>query len=314
MLDGTLGGGLDAHGLTELAGAAGAGKTQLALQCMLQVQLPPSRGGLGGGAVFLHADTPSYMAPMRRLEDLAAAFAERHADLGATTERLMSHIHVMQLNSADALLEVLQDTQWLRTKQVRLIVLDSIAGLYRGQLDGAGTSRANLAADRSRQLMHIAATLQKISDYNDVAVIVTNQITDKPLGEEGFAASSPAEINACLQSNCNGLATMKVPALGLGWSLGVNTRLVLTRRDARDDHVDKGILARVPKGQEQDTYAVMQHNRSHDDLVPYGNLQRQSPNASMGGRRRELHVIFSPRVECRCCRFEVYAHGVFGVC
>lgn len=190
MLDGTLGGGLDAHGLTELAGAAGAGKTQLALQCMLQVQLPPSRGGLGGGAVFLHADTPSYMAPMRRLEDLAAAFAERHADLGATTERLMSHIHVMQLNSADALLEVLQDTQWLRTKQVRwaladlarshatgathqcvtfnpraqvrLIVLDSIAGLYRGQLDGAGTSRANLAADRSRQLMHIAATLQKV--------------------------------------------------------------------------------------------------------------------------------------------------------
>jgi len=118
-LDACLGGGIDTHGMTEIAGAAGSGKTQLALQCMLQVQLPPSRGGLGGGAVFLHADSPSYMAPMKRLEELADAFAIKHASLGATSERLMSHVYVMQLNSSDALWAVLQDTQWLRTKQAR---------------------------------------------------------------------------------------------------------------------------------------------------------------------------------------------------
>jgi hypothetical protein len=117
-LDSCLCGGIDTHGVTEIAGAAGAGKTQMALHCMLQAQLPPSRGGLGGGAVFLHADTPSYVAPMRRLEELAAAFADKHADLGATTDRLMSHIHVMQLNSAEALSSVLHDTSWLQTKQV----------------------------------------------------------------------------------------------------------------------------------------------------------------------------------------------------
>jgi DNA-repair protein XRCC3 len=120
-LDSCLGGGIDTHGVTEIAGAAGAGKTQLALQCMLQVQLPPSRGGLGGGAVFLHADTPSYLVPMRRLEELAGAFAAKHADLGATRERLMSHVYVMQLNSAEALSNVLHDTHWLQTKQVRPI-------------------------------------------------------------------------------------------------------------------------------------------------------------------------------------------------
>jgi len=117
-LDSCLGGGIDTHGVTEIAGAAGAGKTQVALQFMLQVQLPPSRGGLGGGAVFLHADTPSYQVPMRRLEELAAAFAAKHTDIGATRDRLMSHIHVRQLNSADELSSVLHDTHWLRTKQV----------------------------------------------------------------------------------------------------------------------------------------------------------------------------------------------------
>jgi len=49
VLDALLRGGLPLDGITELAGRSSAGKTQLALQLCLAVQLPPRHGGLGAG-------------------------------------------------------------------------------------------------------------------------------------------------------------------------------------------------------------------------------------------------------------------------
>ncbi|KAG5180547.1 hypothetical protein JKP88DRAFT_166483, partial [Tribonema minus] len=47
-LDANLGGGLPLHGLTELVGEAGTGKTQFCLQLLLQAVLPVEHGGVGG--------------------------------------------------------------------------------------------------------------------------------------------------------------------------------------------------------------------------------------------------------------------------
>lgn len=49
VLDGLLRGGLPLDGITELAGHSSTGKTQLALQLCLAVQLPRQHGGLGTG-------------------------------------------------------------------------------------------------------------------------------------------------------------------------------------------------------------------------------------------------------------------------
>lgn len=49
VLDGLLRGGLPLDGITELAGCSSAGKTQLALQLCLAVQLPRRYGGLEAG-------------------------------------------------------------------------------------------------------------------------------------------------------------------------------------------------------------------------------------------------------------------------
>lgn len=51
VLDELLGGGLPLKALTELSGASGSGKTQLALQWCLQVQIPKAMGGLEGGEI-----------------------------------------------------------------------------------------------------------------------------------------------------------------------------------------------------------------------------------------------------------------------
>lgn len=47
-LDALLGGGVPCRALTELCGESSSGKTQLALQLCLRVQLPVAMGGLAG--------------------------------------------------------------------------------------------------------------------------------------------------------------------------------------------------------------------------------------------------------------------------
>ena len=49
--------------VTELVGPAGSGKTQLCHQLAVMVQLPPSRGGLGAGALYV--DTEGTFRPER---------------------------------------------------------------------------------------------------------------------------------------------------------------------------------------------------------------------------------------------------------
>ena len=59
VLDRVMGGGIDVQGITEVAGSAGAGKTQLVLRCLLHAQLPPSEGGLSGGAIYIFSEGSS---------------------------------------------------------------------------------------------------------------------------------------------------------------------------------------------------------------------------------------------------------------
>ena len=77
VLDRALGGGVDVQGLTEVAGSAGAGKTQLVLRCLLHVQLPPSEGGLSGGAIYIFSEG-SNAPSLRRLQGLADVYADNH--------------------------------------------------------------------------------------------------------------------------------------------------------------------------------------------------------------------------------------------
>jgi hypothetical protein len=76
-LDAPLQGGLR-EGVTELVGEAACGKTQLAMQLMLQCQLPKSEGGLEGGALYLAVEEVA----MARLRSLAASFQSRHPKMG----------------------------------------------------------------------------------------------------------------------------------------------------------------------------------------------------------------------------------------
>jgi len=65
-----IGGGLETQSITEAFGEFGSGKSQLAMQLAINVQLPEEQGGLNGHAVFI--DTENTFRP-ERVKQIAEA-------------------------------------------------------------------------------------------------------------------------------------------------------------------------------------------------------------------------------------------------
>jgi len=77
IIDHQLEGGLPPRCLIEVFGKAGSGKTHLAIQCCLSVQLPFSEGGLEGGALYIDTESASH-AILHRLQQMATPFANKY--------------------------------------------------------------------------------------------------------------------------------------------------------------------------------------------------------------------------------------------
>lgn len=280
-LNAVLGGGIDRIGITEIAGEAGAGKTQLTLQLMLQVQLPYHLGGLQGGAVYLYGDTASAEPALRRLDQLAAAFAVRFAVQGADRERLKQNVYVLQIDDPDDLWRTINERMpaLLETAPVRLLVLDSVGGVFRSAADdaisggGGGASARSAHGQRAQQLLRLAARLKQLADTYSIATVVVNQVTDKPSDEQHRRLAAPWEVGACGTPDGG---SARVPALGPAWSSCVNTRIVLTRREVATPVVGG------PGGAYEATW------------------------------QRHMHVAWSPRVPAAEAPFWVKEHGVVG--
>ena len=308
-LDACLGGGVDAQGITEVAGEAGAGKTQLALQLTLQAMLPPSLGGLGGGALILHTDSADFSSPMKRLTSLAQQFASRHAALGATTGQLLERIWVMQIDEHEELWNVVHTRlpALLEQDSIRLIVLDSIAAPFRTSAEEAMAAdlapRAAAHAERAQQLLRLAARLKQISDAYNVAVPVTNQVSDKPIDARQRVGAAPWELATCPAPD----GPVRVPALGLSWAGCVNSRLLLSRRDAPG-----------AAGHDQQNSVASSNTRlvrpRHDCVDTSMEPEKAvTPSASSSAYVRHLRVAWSPRLPSgRSMRFEVRECGLVG--
>ena len=230
-VDEALRGGILPGGITEIVGESATGKTQFCLQLSLAAQLPPAQGGLGGrasdasaphrsrvaGAVFVSTE---HAFPDQRLQQMLPHFSRRHPavlDPG-------SGIIVEHADSVDGLWHVVaQRIPFLlaKTGNVRLIVIDSIAALFRAEpgLPPRATAphsrRAAEAVARSQRVAAMGQTLKALADAHGLAVVCSNQVSDH-IG--GGALARPARL--------------VIPALGLAWSNAVNTRLLLQRRAA----------------------------------------------------------------------------------
>lgn len=170
-LDNLLGGGIETQSITEFYGEFGCGKTQIAHQLAVNVQLPESEGGLSGSAVII--DTENTFRP-ERIKQMAEG-------VGLDPDDALKHIHVARaynsnhqillVEKASELAESLKDSD----KPVRLLIIDSLTAHFRAEYVGRGT-----LADRQQKLNKHLHEVLRFADLNNAVVMVTNQVQAKP--------------------------------------------------------------------------------------------------------------------------------------
>ncbi|MFH1054486.1 MAG: DNA repair and recombination protein RadA [Candidatus Altiarchaeota archaeon] len=166
-LDKLLGGGVETQAITEVFGKFGSGKTQIAHQLAVNVQLPKNKGGLEGTAIYI--DTENTFRP-DRIQQMAKAVKLK-------PDEVLSNILVARAyNSDHQMLLAEKAAELVREKNVKLVVVDSLTAHFRAEYTGRGT----LASRQQKLNRHMHTLQRKISDVNNVAVLVTNQVMARP--------------------------------------------------------------------------------------------------------------------------------------
>ncbi len=165
-LDELLGGGVETQAITEFSGEFGTGKTQLAHQIAVDIQLPPDQGGLSSEVVYI--DTESTFRP-ERIVDMAKG-------VGLDPAEALGRIHVARAYNSNHQMLLVQKAQELaREKPIRLLVVDSLTAHFRAEYLG----RAELAPRQQLLNKHLHELLRFADAYN-AAIVVTNQVSVRP--------------------------------------------------------------------------------------------------------------------------------------
>jgi len=167
-VDRLLGGGVESGSVTEFYGPYASGKSAVAHQLAVNVQLPLDKGGYEGVAVFL--DTESTFRPER-----IKSIAEAH---GMDPLQALKNIRIVRCFNSDHQMLLAEKVADLITKDhlpVKILIVDSLMSFFRAEYIGRGT-----LAERQQKLNKHIHTLQKLADTYNIAVYVTNQVMAKP--------------------------------------------------------------------------------------------------------------------------------------
>jgi DNA repair protein RadA len=165
-LDSLIGGGIETQSITEFYGKFASAKTQVAFQLSVMVQLPLEQGGLEGGCLWI--DSENSFRPER-----ISSIAEGK---GLDPQEVMKNIFVARAyNSDHQMLLADKAADMIKDKNIKLIVVDSLMAQFRSEFVGRGT-----LAGRQQKLNKHMRTLAKLAEMNNVAVMVTNQVMQRP--------------------------------------------------------------------------------------------------------------------------------------
>ncbi len=166
-LDILLGGGVESQSITECYGEFGSGKSQIAFQLAVNVQLPKEKGGLEGHAIWIDTEGTFRAA---RIEQLAKV-------RGIDPKEALQNIKVGRAYSSEHQKALVDKIPGLinNDPKIKLIVVDSMMALYRAEYVGRGT-----LADRQQKINVILHNLQRFADRFNIAVYMTNQVMARP--------------------------------------------------------------------------------------------------------------------------------------
>ena len=165
-LDELLGGGIETQTITEFYGEYGSGKSQIAHQLCVNVQLPPERGGLGGGALYIDTEN-TFRA--ERIVQMA-----KHLELDP--EEVLKNIILAEAYTSDHQMFLLENSdKIIKENNIRLIVIDSLTAHFRSEYVG----RESLAARQQKLNKHMHKLIKLARAFN-AAAVVTNQVMSSP--------------------------------------------------------------------------------------------------------------------------------------
>lgn len=162
-----LGGGVETQAITECYGEFGSGKSQLAFQLAVNVQLPKDKGGLDGHVIWI--DTEGTFRPAR-IEQLSLA---KNLD----SKEVLQNMKIGRAYSSDHQMLLIAKIPELINKdpKIKLVIVDSMMSLFRAEYVGRGT-----LADRQQKINVILHNLQRYADRFNLAVYITNQVMARP--------------------------------------------------------------------------------------------------------------------------------------
>ncbi len=164
-LDDLLGGGIETQAITEVYGEFASGKTQIAHQAAVMVQLPREDGGVEGKVAYI--DTEHTFRPERIIQ-----IAEY---MGRDASDILRNINVGNARNSDHQMELVRKAGGMaRQWNIRLLVVDSLTSFFRSEYTGRA-----LLSERQQKLNRHVHELQKLADIHNLAVLVTNQVLAK---------------------------------------------------------------------------------------------------------------------------------------
>jgi DNA repair protein RadA len=165
-LDLLFDGGVETQALTEVYGEFGSGKTQFCHTMCVNVQKPKEQGGQEGGVLYI--DTENTFRP-ERIVSIAKAN-------GMDPEKVLDKIIVARAyNSAHQILILEESGSIIKENNIKLIVVDSAAGLFRAEYLGRGT-----LSERQQRLNKFVHLLVRTAEIYNCAAIATNQVMSSP--------------------------------------------------------------------------------------------------------------------------------------
>ncbi|KAB2609282.1 DNA repair protein XRCC3-like protein [Pyrus ussuriensis x Pyrus communis] len=211
LLDRCLGGGLPCCSITELVAESSCGKTQFCLQL-----------ALSASSLYLHTEFPF---PFRRLHQLSQAFRSSHANLVAINP--WEDVYVDAVHNAHQMLDIMPKIEsFIESEKprlpVRLIVIDSIAALFRTEFNNTPLDLKR----RSSLFFKISGKLKSLANRFRSAVVVTNQVVDFMGASDGANGVKVGNFGSL-----HSLGRRVCPALGLAWANCVNSRVFLSRNE-----------------------------------------------------------------------------------
>ena len=166
QLDSTLGGGVETNGITEFYGPFRSGKTQICHQLCVKVQLPPEKGGLNGGALYVDTEgtfRPERLVHMMEKEDLEVE------------PTLQNIVYARAFNSDHQMLLCEEAPNIIQEKSIKLVIIDALTSYFRSEYIGRGT-----LAERQQKLNKHLHQLLRLAEVHNLAIVVANQVMSRP--------------------------------------------------------------------------------------------------------------------------------------